>query len=569
MVATSSHTTGLRRWVIVLAVPVAALIAVGAFVLAPTQGGKSSAEGQLVFQAKRGPLTISVTESGTIKARDQEILKCEVEGQTTIIYLVPEGKLVKAGELLVELDASQLQDNRVEQQIQVQNAEAAFIRATEDLAVAESQATSDIAKAELDYQFAQEDVNQYLDGEYPKQLKEADSNITLAKEELERAAEKLKWSEMLFKEKYISQTELEADLLTKNRAQLGWELAVTSRDLLKNFTYHRTLDQLKSDVDQTKMALDRVKRQAQADIKQAQAELTAKRLEFEQQKGKLQKVEDQLTKTKIVAPIDGMVIYATSAKMNFRGNQEPLDEGQAVREREELIYLPTAEAKMAEVKVHESNLDKVKVGLPVRVTVDALPGQVFTGRVATIAPLPDATSLWLNPDLKIYTTQINLDGSSEEFRTGMTCQVEIIVEHYDDVVYVPIQAVLRVANQPTVYVQKDGQFESRPVELGLDNNRMVRILSGLQPGESVWLKPPLAPAAAPPRQGVSKDSGLPEPPAVPADTPPRRDISKDTAAPKPPAAPAGARPRQGISKDAAPRDRDRAPNSERRRGSRQ
>jgi len=503
MAATSSHTMGLRRWGIALTVPAVVLVTVGVIVLAPARRGTVSADDQLIFKAKRGPLTISVTESGTIMAREQEILKSEVEGQTTIIYLIPEGKLVKAGELLVELDASELQDDRVEQQIQVQNADAAFIRAREDLAVAESQAASDKLKAELDFQFAKEDVKQYLDGEYPKLLMEADSNITLAKEELERATDKLKWSETLFKEKYISQTELESDRLTKNRAQLSWELAVASRDLLKDFTYHRTLAQLESDVKQTEMALDRVRRKALADIEQAKAEFKAKDLEFTQQKDKLKKNEEQITKTKITAPIEGMVIYATSAKGSWRGNQEPLDEGEVVREREELIYLPTADAKMAEVKVHESNLDKVELGLRVRVTVDAVPGQVFTGQVATIAPLPDAQSLWLNPDLKIYRTQVHLDGSSEGLRTGMTCRVEIIVEQYDDVVYVPVQAVLRVGNQPTVYVQKDGQSQARPVELGLDNNRMVRIVSGLEPGEAVLLKPPLAPATTPPEKSVA------------------------------------------------------------------
>ena len=103
MAATSStfHNRSMRRWGLVLSVPVVLLIAVGAIVLAPARQGTGSTDDQLIFKAQRGPLTISVTEAGTIKAREQEILKSEVEGQTTIIYLVPEGKLVKAGELLV------------------------------------------------------------------------------------------------------------------------------------------------------------------------------------------------------------------------------------------------------------------------------------------------------------------------------------------------------------------------------------------------------------------------------------------------------------------------------------
>jgi HlyD family secretion protein len=69
---------------------------------------------------KQGPLRISVTESGTIKAREQVILKSEVEGRTSILSLIPEGTQVKQGDLLVDLDSSQLLDSKIDQEIIVQ-----------------------------------------------------------------------------------------------------------------------------------------------------------------------------------------------------------------------------------------------------------------------------------------------------------------------------------------------------------------------------------------------------------------------------------------------------------------
>ena len=75
------------------------------------------------FVAKRGPLTISVLESGAIKAKEQEVIRNEVEGRTTIISIVPEGTRVRQGDLLVELDASSMDDQRIDQEIKVQNAE--------------------------------------------------------------------------------------------------------------------------------------------------------------------------------------------------------------------------------------------------------------------------------------------------------------------------------------------------------------------------------------------------------------------------------------------------------------
>jgi HlyD family secretion protein len=158
-----------------------------------------------------------------------------------------------------------------------------------------------------------------------------------------------------------------------------------------------------------------------------------------------------------------------------------------VRERQELIYLPTAQSMLAEVKIHESSLKKVKIGMPARVTVDAVPNRVFMGRVAKIAVLPDAASWWGNPDLKVYNTEVHLD-NGVDLRAGMSCRAEIVVETYERALYVPVQCVVREGSRTVVY--KPGP-EAVKVEVGLDNNSMVRILSGVSAGDKVLLNPPL------------------------------------------------------------------------------
>jgi len=470
------------------------------------------------FEVARGPLTINVTESGTINPSAKEILKNEIEGRTTILYLIEEGTVVKKGDLLVELDVSDLQDAKVDQEIKVQNAEAAFVQSRENLAVVKNQAASDTDKAKLDLRFAKEDLVQYREGEYPNLLKEQEARITLAEEEQQRARERVKWSEVLFAEKYIAESELQADQLAARKAALDVDLARDSLALLKDFTYKRTITELESAVKQTEMALERSTRKASADIVQAESALRAKESEFKQQSDKLTKLKDQIAKARIVAPRDGLVVYATSTEFRWRGGNEPLEEGQEVREREELIHLPTASTFKAEVKVHESNLDKIRVGLPVRITVDVVPGKQFTGHVSVIAPLPDPRSMFMNPDLKLYDAEVSIDGGSDVLRTGMSCKVDIIVEHYKEALYVPVQAVTRIEGRPTVFVKQGANVEARPVEIGLDNNRMVRVISGIKESEKVLLAPPLDTEE---RNGSDReDAGAAElTPKVPSATP--------------------------------------------------
>ena len=354
-----------------------------------------------------------------------------------------------------------------------------------------SPATSDVAKAKLDCRFAQIDLDKYIEGEYPQQLQKAESDITLANEDMQRADDKLDWSKKLEAKGYITRTELQGDKLAKKRSDLSLNQTETQLKLLKEYTYTRELERLKSDVDQAKSALERAQRKALADVTQAEADLRARESEFNRQKTKLEKTTDQIAKCKIKSPVDGMAVYATTASGERHGNQQPLAEGQEVRERQELIYLPTTSAMKSEIKVQESSLRKVAIGMPVRVTVDALPGKAFYGTVSKIGLLPDAQSQWLNPDLTVYSTEINLQGDMKELRPGMSCRAEIIVDRYEDALYVPVQAVTRVGGKPTVYVKTASGFEPRTIETGLDNNRVIRVISGLTAGEFVSLTPPL------------------------------------------------------------------------------
>ncbi len=477
-----------------------------------------------VAEAKRGDLTISVNESGTLRSRDQVVITNRIKGRTTIIWVVPEGTVVEEGDLLAEFDSSKLENDLVESRIEVQNAEATFIRAREQLAVTKSQNESDIAAAELTLRLARLDLARYLgdqealagagielenpvgeaegggsesdlaaDGEYAQAREKLISEIELAREELIRAQQQYEDSVALAQQEFITELEVEGDRLAMERARVAVKLAEGQLRLLETYTHRRDLEQLRSDVEQAERALDRVKLTANANLVQAQADFDSARQKLEEEKRELAEIEQQLSYTKIRAPAAGMVVYETSANQRRWGNNEPLQAGQEISERQELIYLPSSEGMVADISVHESSLDRISVGMPARITVDARPGTYFEGRVRKIAPMPDAQSVWLNPDLTVYKTEVEIDTGTHSLRTGMSCRVEVVIDELKDVVYVPLQAVIKYNDQHYVYLlpEKGGPPVARPVEIGYDNNRMVHIRSGLEPGERVLLAPPL------------------------------------------------------------------------------
>jgi HlyD family secretion protein len=452
-------------------------------------GNDAEIDDATLVTVKQGPLTISVSETGTIEAAQQTTIKSQVEGQRTILRLVEEGTRVKKGDLLIELDVSELRDRYVTTEIKVRNDESDLIQAQEELAVKENQARADVSAAELDFRFAVEDKKKYEEGDFPKEKAEAENKVFIAREELRRSQEKRRGSERLHEEEFISRSEFEADQLSERKNELNLEVAIRSLELLEGWTHRRKLDEFKSDIVQKEMALERAKRKAKADMAQAEAKLAARQAELRREQLRLAHLGSQIALGTIYSPVDAMVVHAGQDDWRSSG---PLEVGTQVRQRQELLKLPTDRDRVAEVSIRESDLDKLEIGMRARVTVDALPGRTFWGTLERIAPLPDSRRSFMSPDSKVYPARIRIEGENDQLRSGMSCRVEIVVERFDSAVYVPVQTVTRVEGETVVHVQTDGGvLERRVVEVGPDDNMHVVILEGLREGERVSLTPPL------------------------------------------------------------------------------
>lgn len=447
----------------------------------------SRIEGQAV---RRGPLTISVVERGNLKSADSIVLKNEIEGQTTILYLIAEGTLVKAGELLCELDTSELVERRVAQKIAVESAEASFVNAKQTHEIQESQNQSDIAKAERELDFAKVDLAKYIDGDWPQFKQAADEAILLAKVELARATQDRQWSERLQAKGFLEMTQLDADKLAEKRAEIQQAQTTRELELLEKYEFPRQKKLLEADVEEAGRELDRTKLQATARIVDFESDVRSSESRLALEREKFEKLDSQIAKSKITAPVDGMVVYAQQQGSRWGGG-EPLREGTQVRERQEIINIPQTEGMIAEASLHETVLEKVKEGMRCKITVGALPDSPsFEGRVRFKAVLPDQNSWYANPDLRVYRTEIEIDDPEPRMRPGMSCSLEVMVEEIPDTLYVPLQSIYLDAGNPVCFVASGKSPEVRAVQVGQNNGKWAEIKSGLKEGEMVLLAQP-------------------------------------------------------------------------------
>jgi RND family efflux transporter MFP subunit len=661
--ATANRQRGLTWIVVVSAVAVGGLLAAAWLVWGGGGSSSAAAGDQPLFQARRGPLAITVPVSGTIRSEQARVLESQVEGNVAIVSLVDEGTRVEKGDLLVQLDTSELEDEKRQAELELQNAQAAYVNAKQTLEITKRQGDADITAARVGLEQARRNLQKYLgtapkklaldqldmnayfaasaeevdvltdspvlrkikqlnsipltpadqrierklasldgdysaageavieriqsaiadepagpslqssdasppqsprangggssaqssnyrqqvkqiinqadgayssevsqtldqiertvtranydqriqqildslEGEYKQNVQTALNKIRIAESELTRARDQLAGSHRLAEKGYITERELEADQLEKQRRESELQQARGELKLLRRFTFQSKLTELQNAVEQKSFELDKAEHAKESNIIDAEADLASKKEQLAGEKSHLKEIKEQIEYASIEAPTDGVVVYAERDD-----DEAPLDTGVQVREREDLIRLPTADSMVADVDIHESMVRKVETGLPAEITTGALSDQTFNGEVSHVAIMPDRGHRWLNPDRRVYNARIAIDAGQSGLRPGMSCKAEIIVKRFEDVTYVPLQAVVRVNGQTRVYVPGPDGPEPREVSVGMDNNKMVRITDGLKEGESVLLTPPIPSAGsdlASARQGKGKKPG--------------------------------------------------------------
>jgi len=444
------------------------------------------------FTVAEGPLTIGITSSGSIQSRDKITLRSELEGNNTIIWVIDEGVNVKAGDLLLEFDSAALVTKRNDQEITAATTEGNLIISEEKLEVTKGDCDANLLEREVALMLAKMSFEKYEKGDYPQQKRDYEASIALADEEVKRAAEKYEWSQRLAKEGFLTGTELQADELALRRKEIDLEMAQTKMNVLTNYTVLQQRATHESDVRKATRALARTKWQNKSILRQVETEIVQRTRERDRATNRLAELDFQISKSKIFAPTNGVILYASTVQIaRRRWWTRPLAVGETAVQRQELIYIPLDTGMIVELMVPEASLNKLELGMAANVKVDAFPDRVFHGKLAKIGILPDGQSAQLNPDLKMYKCELECDFSDVVIRPGMSCDVELVKHSYEKVLYCPMQCVTRIDGVPHVYVQENGQWTPRKVEVGLDNNRMIHIVSGVSLGDVVMLAPPV------------------------------------------------------------------------------
>jgi HlyD family secretion protein len=400
----------------------------------------------------KGPLPITVVEKGSLESSKNEDAYCLVEGQTTIIMIKPEGTPVKKGEIVCLLDSAALKDQLTNQQITTKSASASY------------------DNAKLTREVAEIAVVEYVEGIFKQDYATVEGEIKLNESDLSRSEDRLDWARRMYDKGYVSMATKVSEELTLKKARFALEQSQSKKDVLVKYTKNKTIKELESEVEK------------------ARSDELAKKATYALEDSKEKKLERQIAACEIKAPADGLVVYANDPNRAFGSNQPQIEEGATVRERQKIFSLPDITRMQVNTKVHESQIDKLAGRMKARIRVDAFANEVLNGTVLDVAPLPDSTNFF-SSDIKVYTTKVRIDDPLPGLKPGMTAQVEILVDRKEDVLNIPVLAVLQYHGKDHVTKKVEDRFVESEVELGVSNEKYVEVLKGLKEGDVVAMSP--------------------------------------------------------------------------------
>jgi HlyD family secretion protein len=221
---------------------------------------------------------------------------------------------------------------------------------------------------------------------------------------------------------------------------------------------------------------------AKAQIGVDTAKLKQARAQVLQSQASLKQLEEQLSYTTIVAPMDGVIL------------SRDVEIGDAVSSI--LVLGSTATLVMTEGdinqvyvqgKVDEADIAHVYMDQPARIKVESFRDRTFNGKVTKIAPLGVQKD-----NVTTFEVRVSIDNPGGELKANMTANAEILLDEHKGVLTVPENAVM-YDNQKNASVQvpdskqKDG-VRKVPVKVGLSNGSVTEIVSGLKEGEQVVLQ---------------------------------------------------------------------------------
>jgi HlyD family secretion protein len=462
-----------------------------------------------LFRVKKGDLPITLTENGTLVAKESQKIVPLFRGHGKITFIVEEGKVVQEGDELCKFDTTELQQQIDQVQLDIAKGEADLATSRTEEEIQEKQNKQDVKKAQIALEKSEKDQEKYEKADVRQERRKNEIAIKEATTAAEKASKKFADSKQLYAKNpdFISKSELDQDEQDAERTQVALERAKADSDIFEEYTLPMTTRDKQVAVEDAELGLDTASKRAESTLRQKQVSVEQNDKRLKKMQDQLKERQEELSKMVLKAPCPGIVIYGDPRYGWW--DQNNFKVGGEIWGGNTLFTIPDLRVMQVKVQIHEADINKIKTEMAANVTMDTYAGLTLNGKITKIAAIAaGAGNPWGGEqDVKKFDVEITLEGTTlVELKPGISAKAEIMIDTRKDAVYVPLQcAFLEGGKQWCYALAADRQPSKREVKPGMSNESYIEILDGLKEGEQVLLYNPSVPTGAAPSDEAAPD----------------------------------------------------------------
>lgn len=430
-----------------------------------------------------------IKTEGRIESLRSDRVLSNCRFSTRILKIVPEGTWVRKGDVVCELDSSDIQEYLHNREVPLIRARATLEASIQDEQLLQAANDRRQSKAEFLALTAESELEEYEAGKFPTSLAKLEQDLALQADQLTAAQDEMNFTEQLWASGLTNERAVQQaayDLHTKQERVRKTEAGIF---MLKQFTHPRTELQLSFRSHDAQRGLLRTEISNSLAETKARLGTLANQQRLNIYDRYVQDTKANIEACTIRAPRDGQLMYENSWSDLSRGRVS-IEEGNSVYYQQPIFSIPDIHNLKVEVSLHESLIRRVFVGMPVTVQAKGYENELVAGEVADISDYPRARSYY-TPDVKDYALEIILKptpGQREFLRLKTDTVVTLQIAKHDDALCVPKEAVVGSAGVNYVWRLSHNELMATRVTLGECDEVFACVEHGLNDGDRVALQ---------------------------------------------------------------------------------
>jgi HlyD family secretion protein len=462
--------------------------------------GKQQQASNRFFTVKRGDFSVVFRSDGQLGAIKNHSLAFEgMRGgdQLKLTFVTPPHSAVKSNDVIFRISDEYFKKLETEMLQKIQTAERSIAMAEKDIEMIRADNINDLKTALDTLKTSVDTFNKYDKEDAPKRKRDLQLGVEAKINAMEKADTDLTLARKAFADAYAMDEykQLEAEskvneaVITLERTKQEVDSAFHELRVFKRYEHPEKLQSSRETVKRNTIAVQRGIVNNETRLTKKIIELEAEQRSLVEMQHDLKEIQADLKKLDIRSPVTGTLYHGQPRDSSYYDEDRgPLREGKEVWIGQTIAYIPDMSSFRVQTSIPEEFRSRVKVGQPVHIKAKAIPDLLLKGAIEEIAAAASSVSHWDPQSPKVYATKISTDNSDPRVTSGMSVQLEIIIETITSTLFVPVEAVYTREGVTYVKVEtgKDSS-EERKVTTGRFSADFIELTEGVKEGDRVLL----------------------------------------------------------------------------------